>query len=558
MTDNIQSIKPVLDVKNLRISFFNDGEWHQVIKGVSFQIKQGKILGLVGESGSGKSVSSLAVMGLLPQGISRIDGGQIWLNLDNETDLTKIKSQKEYAKIRGMKIAMIFQEPMTSLNPVLRCGNQVLEVLLLHTSLSKKEAKKKVLTLFEEVKLPNPQRVFRAYPHQLSGGQKQRVMIAMALACEPNLLIADEPTTALDVTIQKTILELLKDLQKRRNLAVLFISHDLGVIGKIADDLAVIYKGEIVEQGKTEEIFANPQHIYTKALLASRPPKDGRPQRLLSVNDFINNITQIPFVSNNEREEQHKSMYAADPLLKVRNLRVQYKHVTAVDNVNFEVYRGETLGLVGESGCGKTTIGRSILQLVENKSGDVIFDGINLSSLSAKQMLQVRKRIQIIFQDPYSSLNPRMKIGKAIEEVLNVHNVGQKTQRRQMVMQMLERVGLEREHYERYPHQFSGGQRQRIGIARALILNPELVIGDESVSALDVSVQAQILNLLNDLKREFLFTFIFISHDLAVVKYMSDRMLVMQKGIIVEQNEADTLYNHPQTEYAKTLIEAIP
>ncbi|MDR0790758.1 MAG: ABC transporter ATP-binding protein [Bacteroidales bacterium] len=558
MATNFDSNKPILEVADLRISFLNDGEWHQVIKGINFSIGKGGILGLVGESGSGKSVSSLAIMGLLPSKISRIDSGNIWFNADNEKDLAKIISAKEYSKIRGRQIAMIFQEPMTALNPVLRCGNQVAEVLHSHTQMTSKEAKAKVLNLFEEVLLPNPQRVFRAYPHQLSGGQKQRVMIAMALACEPDLLIADEPTTALDVTVEKAILELLKDLQERRNIAVLFITHDLAVIRKIADNVAVIYKGEIVEQGNVESIFANPQHIYTKALLASRPPKNARPKRLLSVSDFINNTTETSFVTDKERQQEHKMLYDSDPLLKVSNLTVKYKHTTAVNNVSLEVYRGETLGLVGESGCGKTTIGRSILQLIDNQSGDVIFDNQNLALVSAKQMQRLRQRIQIIFQDPYSSLNPRMKIGKAIEEVLDVHNIGTKSQRKQRVLQMLEKVGLEREHYERYPHQFSGGQRQRIGIARALILNPELVICDESVSALDVSVQAQVLNLLNDLKREFAFTFIFISHDLAVVKYMSDRILVMKSGVIVEQNEADTLYLHPQNAYTKTLIAAIP
>ena len=515
-------------------------------------------MGLVGESGSGKSVSSLAIMGLLPPKISRIDNGSILFNVDREVDLTKITSAKEYSKIRGRQISVIFQEPMTALNPVLRCGKQVAEVLHSHLQITSSQAKAKVLSLFEEVLLPDPQRVFRAYPHQLSGGQKQRIMIAMALACEPDLIIADEPTTALDVTVEKAILELLKDLQKRRNIAIIFITHDLGVIRKIADKVAVIYKGEIVEQGTAENIFAKPQHLYTKALLASRPPKDARPERLLSVGDFINNNTQLSFASDQQRQEQHERMYNCDPLLIVNNLTIKYKHTTAVDNVSFKVYRGETLGLVGESGCGKTTIGRSILQLIDCQSGNVIFDNQNLTCVPAKQMQQLRQRIQIIFQDPFSSLNPRIKVGNAIKEVLDVHNIGGKMQRKQIVMQMLEKVGLQAEHYDRYPHQFSGGQRQRIGIARALILNPELVICDESVSALDVSVQAQVLNLLNDLKREFSFTFIFISHDLTVVKYMSDRILVMKKGIIVEQNEADTLYQHPQNAYTKALIAAMP
>ncbi|MDR1006637.1 MAG: ABC transporter ATP-binding protein [Bacteroidales bacterium] len=558
MASDLKNNYPLLDVKDLRISFFNEGTWQQTIKGINFSVERGKILGLVGESGSGKSVSSLAIMGLLPAKISRVDSGQILFNVYKEIDLLGIKSSKTYSDIRGRRIAMIFQEPMSSLNPVMRCGKQVAEVLNNHTTLSCKEIKRKVLSLFEEVLLPEPQRIFKSYPHQLSGGQKQRVMIAMAIACEPDLIIADEPTTALDVTVQKAILDLMKDLQKRRNIAILFISHDLAVIKKIADSVAVIYKGEIVEQGKAEDIFANPQHIYTKALLASRPPKKSRPERLLSVSDFINHTTKTELISDKKRKEEHEKIYTASPLLIVKNLTVKYKLNTAVNNVGFEIYSGETLGLVGESGCGKTTIGRSILQLIETLNGDIIFDGINLSKISLKQMQHIRQQIQIIFQDPYSSLNPYLTIGKAIKEVLDVHNIGEKTKRKEKVLQMLEMVGLEREHYDRYPHQFSGGQRQRIGIARALILNPKLVICDESVSALDVSVQAQVLNLLNELKRKFSFTCIFISHDLAIVKYMSDRIIVMKNGSIVEEGEADSLYMHPQNAYTQKLIAAIP
>jgi peptide/nickel transport system ATP-binding protein len=536
MDYHINNNNIVLRINDLHISFLQDGEYKSVVNGVNFQVEEGKTLGLVGESGSGKSVSSLAVMELLPSE-SKIDSGDIY-----------------YQK----PVSMIFQEPMTSLNPVMKCGKQVLEAVLRHTNLSNNDAKQRVLKLFNEVLLPNPQRVYRAYPHQLSGGQKQRVMIAIALACEPKLLIADEPTTALDVTVAKTIIDLLKDLQRKRNLAILFITHDLQMLSTIADNIAVIYRGEIVENGTTKEIFFNPQHTYTKALIASRPPKNRRPKRLLSVTDFLNNNTETEIETAEERKTTHKQLYANYPLLIVSNLSVKYRHITAVDNVTFEVYRGETLGLVGESGCGKTTIGRSILQLIGTQSGDIVFDNVNLEFIKTKQMNNLRKRIQIIFQDPYSSLNPRIKIGEMVKEVLDVHNIGRRSERKKLVISMLQKVGLDAEHYDRYPRQFSGGQRQRIGIARALILNPELVICDESVSALDVSVQSQVLNLLNDLKREMNFTFIFISHDLDVVKYMSDRILVMKKGVIVEQNEADALYEHPKNDYTKTLIAAMP
>jgi peptide/nickel transport system ATP-binding protein len=555
MTPNNNNSTNILEIKDLCISFFEEEKWHQVLHGIDLSLEKGKVLGLVGESGSGKSVTSLSIMGLLPVKISRIDRGNIFFGKERK-DLAQIKSDKIYQEVRGKQIAMIFQEPMTALNPVMRCGNQIIEIIKLHNkNITKQEAKTNVINLFNEVLLPNPQRIFNAYPHQISGGQKQRVMIAMALACNPQILIADEPTTALDATIAKTIIDLLNILQQKRNLSVLFITHDLGVIRKIADKVAVLYKGCIVEQGETESIFSNPQHFYTKALIACRPPKNERPLRLFSINDFVNSNPQSVNVSSIQRKQQHEKLYSQTPLLKVNNLTVCYKQNVAVNNVSFDVYKGETLGLVGESGCGKTTVGRSILQLIDNKIGQIIFNGSDLSQLS-KNNKQWRQKIQIIFQDPYSSLNPRMKIGKMLEEVLNVHNVGIKSERKECVMQILERVGLEREHYYRYAHQFSGGQRQRIGIARALILEPELIICDESVSALDLSVQAQILNLLNDLKRERNLTYIFISHDLSVVKFMSDRLLVMRTGQIIESGEADKVYSSPENKYTQTLISA--
>lgn len=563
----------IIDVKDLRISFLREKQWFEVVKGVSFWVDRGEILGLVGESGSGKSVSSLSIMGLLPEKYSKVNGGDILFYDKDEkepVDILGLK-EKEHQKYRGKRIAMIFQEPMTALNPVQRCGRQVSEIILLHNNISKKKARERVLELFAEVLLPDCERVFNAYPHELSGGQKQRVMIAMALSCNPDLLIADEPTTALDVTVQKTILELLKSLQEKYGIGILFITHDLGVIKEIADRVIVLYRGEIVEEGKVNDIFYNPQNSYTKGLIASRPPMNGRPKKLLTISDFLSDVTpKQELISSEQRQESHKLMYSQEPLLKVSDLMVEYvvdknifgkikKKVVAVNNVSFDLFRGETLGLVGESGCGKTTIGRAILQLIESCSGKIEFEGTMLNEIKGERLRNIRKKIQIIFQDPYSSLNPRLPIGEAILEPMEVHNLyANKKERKQKVLELLSKVGLEREHYDRYPHEFSGGQRQRIGIARCLALNPEIVICDESVSALDVSVQAQVLNLINDLKRDYGFSTIFISHDLSVVKYMSDRMIVMQSGNIVEYGDADQIYSNPQTSYTKRLISAIP
>lgn len=557
----------LIEIKDLSIGFEREGSWNKVVKNISFSIDKGEILGLVGESGSGKSVSSLAIMGLLPERRSKILSGSI---LFNNIDLCNI-TNKEHRKLRGKKIAMIFQEPMTALNPVVRCGNQVMEMIIHNNSISKREAKKRVLELFKEVKLPDIERAFRAYPHELSGGQKQRVMIAMAISCNPDLLIADEPTTALDVTVQKTILDLLKSIQNKYNIGILFITHDLGVIKQIANRVAVLYKGEIVEQGLVQDIFYKPNHPYTQGLIACRPPIENRPKRLLTVSDFLKEEKKdLEIITEKERELIHKEIYSQAPILRVDSLDIEFitkktifgrirKSVKAVNNVSFDVFKGETLGLVGESGCGKTTVGRGILNLIDAKSGKVVLFGVNLLELSKNKMREYRKKIQIIFQDPYSSLNSKITIGHAIQEPMIVHSLYENNEKRkERVMDLLEKVGLERSHYNRYPHEFSGGQRQRIGIARALALEPEIIICDESVSALDVSVQAQVLNLINDLKRDFGFTCIFISHDLSVVKYMSDRIIVMQKGNIVEEAEADSIYNNPQTQYTRQLINSIP
>lgn len=559
------SKKPLLQIQNLVISFSRENSWTDVIKGISFELHKNEIIGIVGESGSGKSVSSLAVLGLLPNKISRISNGQILYNGD---DLTQ-KSSKDFRKIRGREISMIFQEPMSSLNPSLKCGYQVEEILFEHTNLSKKEVKVEVLSLFEKVKLPNPEKIYNSYPHQISGGQKQRVMIAMAIACKPKILFADEPTTALDVTVQKEIIKLLKELQQETQMSIVFISHDLALVSEIADRVLVMYKGEIVEQGPTAEIFRNPQQTYTKALIASRPSLDERLKRLPTIADFLNDTTPTEIITPEERTKRLERLYAQPPILEVKNIEKNYyskigilgkKSVfQALQDISFKVYEGETKGLVGESGSGKSTIGNAILQLDKATKGQIFYKGTDITALSEKEFKNFRKEIQIIFQDPYSSLNPKMKVGEAIMEPMQVHNLYKNNkERKQKTLEILERVGLSEEHFNRYPHEFSGGQRQRIGIARTIALQPKLIVCDESVSALDISVQAQVLNLLNELKENFGFTYIFISHDLAVVKYMSDKILVLNKGHLEEETEADELYRNPKTEYSRKLIDAIP
>ncbi|TNJ47232.1 ABC transporter ATP-binding protein [Tamlana fucoidanivorans] len=551
----------ILKIKNLSISFGTN----EVIHNISYTLHKNEILGIVGESGSGKSVSSLAILGLLPKKIAQITSGSITFE---DQDLTKLPS-KAFQKLRGRKISMIFQEPMSSLNPSMTCGNQVLEILLQHTNLSKSEAKKETLILFEKVKLPQPKRVFSAYPHEISGGQKQRVMIAMALACKPDILIADEPTTALDVTVQKDIINLLKALQQETKMSIIFITHDLALISEIANRVLVMYKGDIVEQGAVTKIFTDPTHNYTKALINARPSLDVRLKTLPTIHDYLNHTIAKAIITENMRQKAHTIMYSKPPLLEVLNVEKEYLSKTglfgktesfkAVNNISFKVYEGETLGLVGESGCGKSTLGNAILLLDKATAGQINYKGIDITKLSKSEARTLRKDIQIIFQDPYSSLNPRIPVGEAILEPMQVHGLYSSNQERKLkVLELLTKVGLSEAHYNRYPHEFSGGQRQRIGIARTIALQPKLIICDESVSALDISVQAQVLNLLNELKHDFGFTYIFISHDLAVVKYMSDQLLVMNKGKIEELDDADVIYNKPQKAYTQKLIDAIP
>ncbi len=562
----------MLQINNLTVDFKTDSGFHKAVDDISLSLKKGEILGIVGESGSGKSVTSLAIMQLINCPPGKITSGKIIFHKTDgsQQDLLKL-TEKEMRNWRGNEIAMIFQEPMTSLNPVMKCGKQVMEAILLHQKINKKEAKAKTIELFTEVLLPKPEEVFNRYPHELSGGQKQRVMIAMAISCKPSLLIADEPTTALDVTVQKTILELLKSLQQKHEMSVIFITHDLGVVAQIADNVAVMYKGKIVEQGNAKSIFNHAQHPYTQGLLACRPKLDVRLAHLPTVNDFMNQTNFKPIeIKPSERKYNQKIIYEQPPILQIKNINVEFptkkswmgkitEHFKAVKNISFDVYEGETLGLVGESGCGKTTLGRSILRLIDASSGQIIYKGKDLSQLSNNDMRACRQKLQIIFQDPYSSLNPRISIGSAIMEPMKVHNILDSDKARKIrVIQLLERVNMSESHFNRYPHEFSGGQRQRICIARALALNPELIICDESVSALDVSVQAQVLNLLNELKLDFKFTYIFISHDLSVVKFMSDRMIVMKNGEIVETGEADAIYSNPSSDYTRKLIEAIP
>ena len=564
----------MLKVNHLNVQFKTQNGLIEAVNDSSFSLKKGETIGIVGESGSGKSVTSLAIMRLHNSG-NTIINGEVLLNGINTLQLP----EDEMREIRGNRIAMIFQEPMTSLNPVLTCGFQITEAIRFHLGVNKQEAKEKAIKLFNEVQLPRPEAIFNSYPHQISGGQKQRVMIAMALSCDPEILIADEPTTALDVTVQKTIIELLLRLKSERHMSLIFISHDLGVVSEIADRVIVMYKGEIVEEAPTKTIFSNPKHPYTKGLLACRPSPDHHLKKLPVIADFLdaaNNAVSIEKIReryiyrDDEIKDRKKKLYAQQPILKINELSTWFPvgsgffskskdTLKAVNKVSFDVYPGETLGLVGESGCGKSTLGRSILRLIEPTSGGVNFENTDLRKLNKRDMRNMRRNIQIIFQDPYSSLNPRLTVGDSLMEPLLVHQLYENnTQRKKKVLELLEKVNLPPEYFNRYPHEFSGGQRQRIVIARALALKPKFIICDESVSALDVSVQAQVLNLIRELQQEFNLTYIFISHDLSVIKHISDRIMVMNKGEIIETGDPDEIYYHPKMEYTKRLIDSIP
>ena len=554
----------ILDIKNLTISFGNKKSNVEVVHGISLHINKNEILGVVGESGSGKSVTAMSILGLLPEKNTLLEGEILF----NKKDLLK-DSKNNVRKLRGNDIAMIFQEPMTALNPSLTCGNQVSEIIQHHLNHSISKAKKETISLFEKVKLPRSRELYNSYPHQISGGQMQRVMIAMAIACKPKLLIADEPTTALDVTVQKEIMLLLKEIQKETKMSMLFISHDLGLVSEIADRVLVMHKGDIVEEGSAFQVFKMPKEDYTKALMASRPSLDVR----LKVLPTVASLTEKSFkpieVTPQERALKHKDLYTKKPLLEILNVKKEYysnagffnkkKIVNAVNEVSFKIFEGETLGLVGESGCGKSTLGKAILQLEKATSGSIKYRGKELTKLKTSELRKLRKEIQLIFQDPYSSLNPRMLIGEAIMEPMKVYRIGKNDrERKSKVLRLLNRVELDDSYFNRYPHELSGGQRQRVGIARTIAMEPKLVVCDESVSALDISVQAQVLNLLNELKDDFGFTYIFISHDLAVVKFMADQLLVMKDGKIEEIGDADEIYANPTKEYTQKLIKAIP
>ncbi len=569
--------KPLLEIKQLSVDFVADGKSSKALENINITVNRGEILAIVGESGSGKSVTALSILQLLPSPPAVYRSGEIILNSEAVSINILTSNSQVLQSVRGSKVAMIFQEPMTSLNPVLTCGFQVMEAILQHELIDKELAKKKTIALFEQVQLPSPADMFDRYPHQISGGQKQRVMIAMAMSCSPDLLICDEPTTALDVTVQKNILQLIRNLQIQNNMGVIFITHDLSVVAEIADRVVVLYKGKIIEEKTTQAIFDNPSHPYTKALLACRPLLHEKGTRLPVVSDFMKvdeegNLEEIIATSSivNSRSLQESNTIKTDLLVRVENLKIWYpskktflgKVISfnkAVDDISFEIYRGETLGLVGESGCGKTTLGRALLQLIPASSGSIYYKDENLANAGSNRMKNLRKEMQLIFQDPYSSLNPRMTIGDAIAEPILVHQLAPNAKaRKEKVVELLEQVNLSADHYHRYPHEFSGGQRQRIVIARALAVKPSFIICDESVSALDVSVQAQVLNLLNDLKQTYQFTAVFISHDLSVVRYISDRIMVMNQGKMAEIGLANDVYLNPQSDYTRKLIDSIP
>ena len=562
--------KPLLQVKNLSIHFNTELGTIVGTENISFDLHKKETLAIVGESGSGKSISALSIMGLLPSPPAKIVNGEA---LFSGMDLLQT-SKEEIAALRGNEIAMIFQEPMTSLNPLKKCGEQVVEAIRLHKKVSQKNAAEQTLKLFEEVRLPNPQELLDKYPHEISGGQKQRVMIAMAISCNPKILIADEPTTALDVSVQRTILDLLKELQEKYEMGILFITHDLGLVNHFADSVLVMQKGKVVEQGDTKSIFNNPREAYTQGLIYCRPNPEENIKFLPQVDDFsiieIDNLNadtsfEKQVISDTAHELRIQELQSADTILKIENLSTWYpvkknffgkttNWFEALNEVNLEIKQGETLGIVGESGCGKTTLGKSIVGLAEITQGDIFYNSKSHKAMSKSEKLAYTKDVQIIFQDPYSSLNPRMSIGEAVKEPMEVHGLHASKERKSKAIELLEKVGLDGSQYNRYPHEFSGGQRQRICIARALAVDPKLIICDESVSALDVSVQAQVLNLLVQLREEFNLTYLFISHDISVVKHISDRIAVMHKGRIIEYGDAESIYHESQETYTKELI----
>lgn len=556
----------LLEVKNFGLEFKTESGVFHAVKNISFSLESGKVMGLVGESGSGKSVTSLAIMRLLETPPARFNSGDIVFEGKSLLE----KSEKEMRQLRGNDISMIFQEPMTSLNPVFRVGDQIAEALQLHKGLSKKEASDLAVDWMDKVGIPNPSSKANNYPHELSGGQKQRIMIAMAMCCDPKLLIADEPTTALDVTIQKQVLELMLSLQESYQMSLLFISHDLSVISDISDEICVMYKGEIVEQGSTSQIMTSPKHGYTKGLMACRPRKKNNPSRLPTIERFINNDSVQTLETREQEKQRKREALSEEIILEVKGLKTYFpvrtgilsrtkEFIKAVDGVDLKIKKGTSFGLVGESGCGKTTLGRTLIRLVAPTEGSVLFQGQDVARLEGKELKAMRKKMQMIFQDPFSSLNPRMTVEQIVSEPMIVHRLySDRHTMRKETQDLLDRVGLLPEHLQRYPHEFSGGQRQRISIARALSLKPEFLICDESVSALDVSIQAQILNLLLDLQNEFDLTYIFISHDLGVVNFFADEVAVMNQGKIVEQGLAHEVYENPVQDYTKKLLGAIP
>lgn len=532
----------ILSVKNLNVSISNS----PILKNISFTLKKNEILGLVGESGSGKSITAFSIINFFNTSEVLLEG-DIFFNNKKINSL----SNKSLEKIRGSQISMIFQEPMSSLNPSMKCGEQILEILLKHKITETSNGREHVLELFKKVQLKKVQTIFNKYPHELSGGQQQRVMIAMAIACEPKILIADEPTTSLDGIVKDEILGLLKQIQSETKMSILFISHDLDLVSKFADRTIVLKKGSIIESGNSKSIFSDPQKNYTQMLLASRTPKKERPVRLPTIE---NKLKKYRLISKIERKEVHEKIYNLEPILKVKNLSFSYKKTLILKDISFNIFKGETLGLVGESGSGKSTIAKSILNLNNYQHGEILFNNIDIKKYNTKNF---RRNVQLVFQDPFSSLNSEITVGYSIMEPMIAHNIyNNRKERITRVYQLMNDVGLQKSDFFKYPNQFSGGQRQRIVIARALSLNPIILICDESVSALDVSVQAQVLNLLNTLKKKFSFTFLFISHDLSVIKYMTDRVIILNKGVIEEFDETDTVFHNPISNYTKQLFRA--